>query len=60
MHAEREQLRLDYNQRVALLALFKQIKLGAYSPDKDTDTGYFDVIGSDRRCVEKMKDFQEV
>ncbi len=34
-----------------LLALFKQIKLGAYSPDKDTETGYFDVIGSDRRLV---------
>ena len=37
--------------QVVLLALFKQIKLGAYSPDKDTDTGYFDVIGSDRRYV---------
>ena len=49
--AEKDQLHLDYAQRVELLALFKQVNLGAYSSDKDTDTGYFDVIGSDRRCL---------
>lgn len=50
-YTEKERMRLDYTQRVELLALFKHVKLGAYSPDKDTDTGYFDVVGSDRRCI---------
>jgi hypothetical protein len=47
--AEKEHIRLEYSQRVQLLALFKQVKLGSYSVDKDTETGYFDVVGSDRR-----------
>lgn len=46
---EKEQIRLEYNQRMELLALFKQVKLGPYSPEKDSGTGYFDVVGADRR-----------
>ena len=46
---EKERLCLDYIQRIELLALFKQVKLGPYTPEKDTDTGYFDVVGYDRR-----------
>ena len=40
---------MEYSQRVQLLALFKQVKLGSYSSDKDTGTGYFDMVGADRR-----------
>lgn len=46
---EKEHIRLEYSQRIQLLALFKQVKLGGYSSDKDTGTGYFDVVGADRR-----------
>ena len=49
--AEKEQVRLEYGQRIELLALFKQVKLGPYAPEKDTETGYFDMVGSDRRYV---------
>ena len=42
---------MDYHQRVMLLAYYKQEKYGAYSPEKDTNTGYFDLVGSDRRYV---------
>lgn len=47
--SEKEHIRLEYSQRMKLLALFKQVKVGPYSPDKDSDTGYFDVVGADRR-----------
>ena len=40
---------MDYHQRVMLLAYYKQEKYGVYSPEKDTNTGYFDLVGSDRR-----------
>lgn len=46
---DKEQLTLEYTQRVELLALFKHVKLGAYSPEKDTNTGIFDIVGADRR-----------
>ena len=49
MVLEKGQIRLEYSQRMELLALFKLIKLGPYSPDKDSDTGYFDMVGADRR-----------
>ena len=42
---------MDYHQRVTLLAYYKQEKYGMYSPEKDTNTGYFDLVGSDRRYV---------
>lgn len=45
---------MEYAQRVQLLALFKQVKLGSYSAEKDTDTGYFDVVGADRRYLPSM------
>jgi len=42
---------MDYHQRVMLLAYYKQEKYGAYSPENDTNTGYFDLVGSDRRYM---------
>lgn len=42
-------LKLEYDKRIQLLAHFKQEKLGPFTPDKDVETGYFDVVGSDRR-----------
>ena len=42
-------LKLEYDKRIQLLACFKQEKLGPFTPDKDIETGYFDVVGSDRR-----------
>lgn len=37
------------------MALYKQEKLGAYSVEKDTETGYLDIIGSDKRYVRLQK-----
>lgn len=45
----KDQVKMDYHQRVMLLAYYKQEKYGMYSPEKDTNTGYFDLVGSDRR-----------
>ncbi len=45
---------LDYEQKIRLLALFKQEKLGPFSTDKDSDTGYFDVVGSHRRYIDNI------
>lgn len=44
-------LTLEYDQRIQLLAYFKQEKLGPFTPEKDVETGYFDVVGSDRRYI---------
>ena len=46
---EKDHVVLDYGQRVKLLAFHKQEKMGPYATEKDADTGYFDVMGSDRR-----------
>jgi len=40
---------MDYHKRVLLLAYYKQEKYGSYGPEKDANTGYFDLVGSDRR-----------
>ena len=47
----KDQVKMDYHQRVMLLAYYKQEKYGVYSPEKDNYTGYFDLVGSDRRYV---------
>ena len=47
--AEKGNIHLEYEQKVQLLALYKQEKLGPHTPDKDNETGYFDVVGGDRR-----------
>ena len=46
---EKDQLQMKYEDRVQLLAYYKQEKYGSYSSDKDNDVGYFDVVGRDRR-----------
>ncbi|KAL5463666.1 hypothetical protein EMCRGX_G032582 [Ephydatia muelleri] len=46
---EKDCIRLEYGQKIKLMALYKQEKLGTYSAEKDTETGYLDIIGSDRR-----------
>jgi len=45
----KDQIKMDYHRRVLLLAYYKQEKYGSYGPEKDTNTGYFDLVGSDRR-----------
>ena len=49
LFAEKDRLQMRYNDRVQLLAYFKQEKYGSYGSDKDSDVGYFDVVGRDRR-----------
>jgi acyl-CoA-binding protein len=49
MPIEKDNILLDYEQKVQLLALYKQEKYGPHSPGKDEETGYFDIIGGDRR-----------
>lgn len=46
---EKDKIHLEYEQKVQLLALCKQEKYGPHTPEKDTETGYFDIIGADRR-----------
>ena len=48
-YAERDRISFDYGQKIKFLAFCKQEKLGPYSPEKDLDTGYLDVLGADRR-----------
>ena len=42
-------IKLGYNQKIRLMAYYKQEKLGPYLSEKDTETGMFDVVGADRR-----------
>ena len=50
-YSERDRISFDYGQKIKFLAFCKQEKLGPYSPEKDLDTGYLDVLGADRRYV---------
>ena len=52
-YSERDRISFDYGQKIKFLAFCKQEKHGPYSPEKDLDTGYLDVLGSDRRyrCI---------
>jgi len=47
--AEKQIIKLTYDDKVQLTAFWKQISSGAYDPEKYPDVGYFDVIGNDRR-----------
>ena len=49
--SEKDNIQLDYEQKIQLLALYKQEKYGPHTPDKDSETGYFDIVGADRRYV---------
>ncbi|XP_012684538.2 Golgi resident protein GCP60 isoform X2 [Clupea harengus] len=49
-----------YEEKLRLVALHKQVLLGAYNPDASPEVGFFDVLGNDRRrewsalgCMEK-------
>ena len=47
--SEKETLGLTYEDKIQLVALWKQVSNGRYSESKMPDIGYFDVIGNDRR-----------
>jgi len=49
LFAEKQIIKLTYDDKVQLTAFWKQISSGAYDPEKYPDVGYFDVIGNDRR-----------
>ena len=53
LFTEKDSIQLEYGQKIQLLALYKQEKLGPHTAEKDGETGYFDVVGADRRylCV---------
>ncbi|XP_065055529.1 Golgi resident protein GCP60-like [Rhopilema esculentum] len=42
-------LNLNYEDKLLLVAYYKQISCGNYDSSKMPETGYFDVVGSDRR-----------
>ena len=44
-------LALSYEDKLHLVAFYKQISSGSYDSDKMPETGYFDVVGNDRRCA---------
>lgn len=46
---EKDGLAFSYQDKIQLVALFKQISCGQYSESKLPEIGYFDVIGNDRR-----------
>jgi acyl-CoA-binding protein len=54
----KDSLQLPYEDRVQLLAYYKQEKYGMYTPDKDSDVGYFDVVGRHRR--KKWQDLRDM
>ena len=47
--AEKQIIKLTYDDKVQLTAYWKQVSSGAFDPEKYPDVGYFDVIGNDRR-----------
>lgn len=38
-----------YEEKLRLVALYKQVLMGPYNPDASPDVGFFDVLGNDRR-----------
>ena len=42
-------LALSYDDKLKLVAFYKQISCGKYDSGKMPETGYFDVVGNDRR-----------
>ncbi|XP_076852550.1 Golgi resident protein GCP60 isoform X2 [Brachyhypopomus gauderio] len=38
-----------YEEKLRLVALYKQVILGPYNPDASPEVGFFDVLGNDRR-----------
>jgi len=42
-------LGLTYDDKLKLVAFYKQVSCGKYDNDKMPETGYFDVVGNDRR-----------
>lgn len=48
---EKESIHLSYADKLNLVAYWKQVSCGKYDESKIAETGYFDVIGNDRRYV---------
>jgi len=48
---EKENLVLTYDDKILLVALWKQVTSGKYDDSKLPEIGYFDVIGNDRKRV---------
>ena len=40
---------MSYEDKLHLVAFYKQISCGSYDNSKMPETGYFDVVGNDRR-----------
>ena len=45
-------LNLSYEDKLQLVAYYKQISCGSYDNSKMPETGYFDVVGNDRRYIQ--------
>lgn len=49
--AGKKVLNLSYEDKLQLIAYYKQISCGSYDNSKMPETGYFDVVGNDRRYI---------
>lgn len=44
-------IKITYQDKIRLTALWKQASVGKYDPSKVPEVGYFDVVGNDRKYV---------
>ena len=42
-------IKITYQDKIRLTALWKQASAGKYDPSKIPEVGYFDVVGNDRK-----------
>ena len=42
-------IKITYQDKIRLTALWKQVSVGKYDPSKIPEVGYFDVVGNDRK-----------
>ena len=49
MFAEKQIIKLSYDDKLMLTAYWKQVSCGKFDSEKYPDIGYFDVIGNDRK-----------
>jgi acyl-CoA-binding protein len=42
-------IKITYQDKIRLTALWKQASVGKYDPSKIPEVGYFDVVGNDRK-----------
>ncbi|CAB4009968.1 Golgi resident GCP60 [Paramuricea clavata] len=50
-HKGKDVIKITYQDKIRLTALWKQASVGKYDPSKIPEVGYFDVVGNDRKIA---------